>query len=93
VPDDVFVGGRRHRYEISNEELLRPTGPAPEFAEDIAQTRERASKTIRKIKDQKTIFEPHRLIGRLLEEDNKRREKQQASSYPYSWDKPLFEAQ
>lgn len=64
-----------------------------DFPEEIGETRKRALRTIGKIKVQSIIIQPHPLIGRLLEEDNNRREKQRTSPYSYSWDKPLFEAQ
>ncbi len=94
VSDDVFVGGRRyHWYEIPDEELLEPIPLPADFPDDIEETRKLASKKIEKIKVQSTLIHAHPLIARLLEEDNDRREKQLASPYPFSWDKPLFETQ
>lgn len=76
MSNDVFVGGRRHHwYEISDEELRNPIPQPADFPEEIGQTRKLALKTIGKIKVQNIIIQPHPLIGRLLEEDNRQMQK------------------
>jgi hypothetical protein len=94
MSDEVLVGGRPYyRYEVSIDELAKPIPLPPEFPEGIEETRKRALRAIGKIKVENSTVQQHRLIGRLLDEDNERREKQQSSAYSYSWNKPLFEAQ
>lgn len=94
MPEEVVVGGRPYYWhDVSIDELAKPIPLPREFPEGIGETRKQALRMIGKIKVQNSIVQPHRLIGRLLDEDNERREKQRSSAYSYSWDKPLFEAQ
>jgi hypothetical protein len=92
--DEVIVGGGGNYWywHLSDEELLGPIPPPPEFAESIEAVRERIAKVIGKVTIPRDIAIWHPAIDRLLKEDDKRREKQLAAPYPVSWDNPLFDA-
>ncbi len=91
--DEVIVGGGGNywHWHLSDEELLGPIPPPPEFAESIEAVRERIAKVVGKVTVPRDLAIWHPAIGRLLKEDDKRREKQAASRYPMSWDNPLFD--
>ncbi|HET8925742.1 MAG TPA: hypothetical protein VFN26_22350 [Candidatus Acidoferrum sp.] len=92
--DEVIVGGGGnywHRH-LSDEELLVPIPPPPEFAESIEAVRERIAKVVGKLTVPRDIVTWHPAIDRLLKEDDKRREKQLAARYQMSWDNPMFDA-
>ena len=69
-----------------------PVPPPPSFAEPITEVRDRVRTLVGKVSIPKTFNKIHPLISRLLEEDERRREKQRTSSYAFSWDAPLFDA-
>jgi len=94
MSDEVIVGGRGDQWywHLSDEELLGPIPPAPEFRESVEALRERVAKAIGKVTVPRDTIIWHPAIDRLLKEDEKRREKQAAASYPMSWDNPLFES-
>lgn len=92
MDDEVVVGGGGHWYQQwSNEELLAPLPPPPVFDEPIEAVRERIAKVIGKVSVRREVHDWHPAIDRLLKEDDKRRERQLASSYPMSWDAPRFD--
>ncbi len=62
----------------------------PTFSEAISDLTARVRQTVGKVTAPKTLAQPHRLIARLLEEDERRREKQQSTPYPVSWEIPMF---
>jgi hypothetical protein len=95
MADEVVVagGGSYWHWHWSDEELLAPLPPAPEFREPIEAVRERIAKVVGKLIVPRDIVIWHPAIDRLLKEDDKRREKQLAARYPVSWDNPLFDAQ
>lgn len=92
--DEVIVGGGGNywHWHLSDEELLGPIPPPPEFAESIAAVRERIAKVVGKLTVPRDIVIWHPAIDRLLKEDDKRREKQLAARYQMSWDNPMFDA-
>ncbi len=94
MADEVVVagGGSYWHWHWSDEELLAPLPPAPEFSETIEAVRERIAKIVGKLIVPRDIVIWHPAIDRLLKEDDKRREKQLAARYPVSWDNPLFDA-
>jgi hypothetical protein len=94
MADEVVVpgGGRYWHWHWSDEELLAPLPPAPEFREPIEAVRERIAKVVGKLIVPRDIVIWHPAIDRLLKEDDKRRERQLAACYPMSWDNPLFDA-
>ena len=94
MADEVLVagGGSYWHSHWSDEELLAPLPPAPEFREPIEAVRERIAKVVGKLTVPRDIVIWHPVIDRLLKEDDKRREKQLAAPYPMSWDNPVLDA-
>lgn len=94
VHDVVEFGGRNSwSYGTMTDELIRKEiPPPPTFPEDIGDVAGRMRKMVGKVTVPKTLTKPHPAIARLLEEDQRRREKQASSPYPLSWDNPLFDS-
>ena len=94
---DVVTIGRDDRYrsgrdEESDEQLLAATiTPPPPFPDGLPEITERAKQLVGKVRPT-SLGKPHPLIARLLQEDEKRREKQKASTYPSLFDAPLFDS-
>lgn len=92
--DDEVVIGAGHSYwhsSWSEEELLGPLPPPPEFDEPIERVRERIAKTVGKVTVPREVRVWHPTVEKLLKEDEQRRERQRASSFPSSWDAPRFD--
>jgi hypothetical protein len=92
--DEVDVGGETAwSYATAAEQFVGEEIPAPpSFAEDIAEVTERVRKMVGRITVPKTLTKLHPAIGQLLEEDERRREKQATSEFAWSWDRPLFDS-
>ncbi len=71
--------------------MLTSLPPPPGFEESVEAVRERITKAIGKLTVPREIRDYHCAIQRLLKEDEVRRQKQLATSYPMSWDDPLFD--
>jgi len=82
MADEVVVGkGASYWHEQwTKEELMAPLPPRPEFHEPIEVVRERIASAIGKVSVPREIRDCNPTIDRLLKEDGRRREKQQASS-------------
>ncbi|MFB3917465.1 MAG: hypothetical protein ACE14M_12095 [Terriglobales bacterium] len=93
MEDEVSVGaGGNSQYGYWNqEELLVPIGSPPEFSEPIEAVRSRIAETVGRVTVPHTVRSWHPAIERLLQEDEKRREKQATDPYPMSWNNPLFD--
>jgi hypothetical protein len=93
MADEVVVARSTSYWheEWTKEELMAPLPPPPEFREPIEVVRERIARVIGKVSVPREIRDCNPTIDRLLREDDRRREKQRASSYPMSWDAPLFD--
>jgi hypothetical protein len=92
--DDEVLIGTGHDYwhsGWSEEELLGPLPSPPEFEEPIERVRERISKTVGKVTVPREVRIWHPTVEKLLKEDEQRRERQRASSFPSSWDAPRFD--
>ncbi|ODM71380.1 hypothetical protein A6X20_30290 [Bradyrhizobium elkanii] len=93
MSDEIYLGARYYWQRTpSNEELLGPLGEPPAFAEDIAEVRDRIRKIIGKVTVGRVMTLQHRVISRLLADDEARREKQTTSPYAFSWHKPVFDS-
>ena len=93
MDDEVQVGGR-HDYWYrtwTDEELLGPLPPPPQFDATIESVRERIVKIIGKVKVPREVTYWHPAISHVLKQDEERRERQRASVYVSSWDEPLFD--
>jgi len=93
MDDEVLVGAGVGYWHSgwSEEELLAALPPPPEFEEPIERVRERIAKTVGKVTVPREVRIWHPAVDRLLKEDEQRRERQRASSFPSSWDTPLFD--
>lgn len=92
--DEVEVGGGNSwSYGTMTEELVgKEIPPPPSLPEEIGDVAGRVRKMVGKVSVPKTLTKPHPAIARLLEEDQRRREKQASSPYPLTWDNPLFDS-
>ena len=91
MDDEVVVGAGYWHSGWSEEELLAALPPPPEFEEPIESVCERIAKTVGKVTVPREVRLWHPAIDKLLKEDEQRRERQRARSYPSSWDAPLFD--
>jgi hypothetical protein len=93
MDDEVLVGAGVGYWHSgwSEEELLAALPPPPEFKEPIERVRERIAKTVGKLTVPREVRIWHPAIDRLLKEDEQRRERHRASSFPSSWDAPIFD--
>ncbi len=94
MDDEIQVGGRQEYWYQgwTDEDLLGPLPPAPQFDTTIESVQERIAKDIGKVTVANKVTWWHPSISRLLKEDEERRRKREASSYVYSWDQPKFES-
>jgi hypothetical protein len=93
MDNEVLIGAGRSYWHSgwSDEELLGPLPPPPEFEEPIEHVRERIAKTVGKVTVPREVRLWHATVDKLLKEDEQRRERQRASSFPSSWDAPQFD--
>jgi hypothetical protein len=89
MDDVVQVGGRPSFYSETEEELLGPLPPAPQFDVTLDVMREHIVETIGKVTVPCEVRDWYPAIERLLKADQVRREKLRASQW--SWNKPLFD--
>lgn len=85
------AAGKKDWYEDRRDELLESLPPASEFATPLSVIQERIAHSIGTVVTPRDVKYWQPAISRLLANDEKRREKQRASSYPSSWDNPLFD--
>ena len=94
MPDSAEIGANAFSTygtpidPLVNEATLSP----PTFSEAISDLTARVRQMVGKVAALKTLAQPHRLIARLLEADERRREKQQNTPYPVSWEIPIFDS-
>jgi hypothetical protein len=93
MDDEVVIGAGQGYWHSgwNEEELLAPLPPPPEFEEPIERVRERIAKTVGKLTVPREVRIWHPTLDKLLKEDEQRRERQRASSFPSSWDGPRFD--
>jgi hypothetical protein len=93
MDNEVLVGAGVGYWHSSwsEEELLAALPPPPEFEEPIERVRVRIAKTVGELTVPREVRIWHPAIDRLLKEDEQRRERHRASSFPSSWDAPLFD--
>jgi hypothetical protein len=91
--DDVQLGGKHERWyrTLTDDEVLGPLPPPPEFEHTLQSIRDRITKTIGKVTAPSEVNAWHPAISHLLKEDEKRRESQRTSEYVSSWDRPQFD--
>ena len=93
MDDEVLIGAGQGYWHSgwNEEELLGPLPPPPEFEEPIERVRGRIAKTVGKLTVPREVRIWHPTLDKLLKEDEQRRERQRASSFPSSWDAPRFD--
>jgi hypothetical protein len=93
MDDEVLIGAGHGYWHSgwSEDELLGPLPSPPEFEEPIERVRERIAKKVGKVTVPREVRIWHPTVERLLKEDEQRRERQRASSFPSSWDAPRFD--
>jgi len=93
MPDEVRFGGGPYWYQdsLSDAELKALNPLPPKFDEPLESLAERVRKRVGKVSVPRGLNRLHPLIARLIEEDDRRREKQQASTYSMSWNDPKFD--
>jgi hypothetical protein len=92
MPDTVSLGARDHRHWEYTAVLAEPEPVEPVFSEDIESVRERVAKKVGKVPMVRNLESPHPAIRKLVDSDEKRREKQRASSFLASWHAPFFDS-
>ncbi len=92
MPDRVWIGKNASTWSgaVTNEQLNEEASSPSVFPEGISDLKGCVRKMVGKVTVPKTMARSHRLIAKLLEEDEQRREKQRDSPY-WSWNKPLFD--
>lgn len=92
---EVQVGGWREysSYHIwTDDELLDPLQPPPQFGSTLESVRDRITKAIGKVTVRREVTDWHPAISRLLKENAVRREKQRASGYVLSSERTQFDS-
>lgn len=92
IPDEIVLGRGRGGYvedRLTDAEILGPVPPPPTFGEDLDTVRSRARAMVGRAPAR--VPGTYKLVSRLQEEDQKRREEQLKSRYPV-WDKPRFDS-
>lgn len=93
MPDTVTIGENSETYEVMAARLLaEPILPPPVFAEGLPQVVERVQRMVGPIGVPRTFDRAHPIVARLLDEDDRRRERQTKASFPLPSDAPLFES-
>lgn len=77
------------RYDPEGE-LAEPVPEPPIFPEAMEAVAERVAKRVGKVVRCKDLASPTLMVRKLLENDDRLREKQRQSSWHSSWDDPLF---
>ena len=87
----AFGPDERFSQQQQEERLLStPIEPPPEFTDGFAEVFARAKAQVGKIRAP-SLSRPHPIVARLFQDDEKRRQKQAASSYPSFLDNPIFD--
>lgn len=96
LADDLMFGGgpywRVYRPSLSDDELLGPVPPEPSFDESLDEIRKRVEASVKKILVPKDMARVHPVVGRLLAQDEAKRQKTRGQSYVMSWDEAVYES-
>ncbi|MDX1245413.1 hypothetical protein GOL91_03595 [Sinorhizobium medicae] len=91
MPEFVQFGGDRWSYYSQPKNLAEvDLPPPPRFGESVDALLSRIRVLVGNVPVPKTLSKAHRMVRRLLEQDNIRRQKYLASTYRSSFDAPLF---
>ena len=91
---EIIRSGRTHwdRYSTPNDLAEMDIAPPPEFSESEEQLTKRVEKLIGSVSVPRNLDRPHHQIGRLLKEDEMRRQEQSKANYVSLSNRPLFES-
>ena len=94
MSDTVTIGENPYEtYEVMAARLLaEPIPPPPTFSEELAQVVERVQRMVGRISVPRAFDRTHPLVARLLDEDERRRERQTKASFSFASDAPLFDS-
>lgn len=93
MSDMVSITKPTYSYRYDPEaELAAPMPEPPVFPEPLEELRARVIKRVGKVIRCRDLASPCLMVRKLLVNDDKRREKYQRSTYPSSWDAPLFDS-
>jgi hypothetical protein len=94
MSDTVTIGENPYEaYEVMAARLLaEPIMPPPTFAEDLPEVVERVRRMVGPVGVPRSFDRAHPIVARLLDEDDRRRERQAKASFPFASDAPLFES-
>lgn len=94
MSDTVTIGENPYEaYEVMAARLLaEPISPPPTFAEELPQVVERVRRMVGPVRIPKSFDRAHPIVARLLDEDDRRREKQAKATFSFASDAPLFES-
>lgn len=89
----VTIGGPSHGWTWDPEAELKDELPAPPvYPEPLADVQARVERGLGKVVRSRDLANPAVPVRKLLEEDERRRQKQAQSPYPSSFGNPLFES-
>jgi len=93
MPDGAEIGANTSSaYRSPIDPFVCEAAPLPPtFSEAISDLTTRVRQMVGKVAIPKTLARPHRQIAQLLEQDERRRQKQQSSPY-WGWDSPVFDS-
>jgi len=94
MSDTITIGEDPYEtYEVMAARLLaEPIPSGPTFSEGLPQVAERVRQMMGRVAAPRTFDRSHPLVARLLDEDDRRRERQAKASFPFAWDAPLFDS-
>ncbi|USG61459.1 hypothetical protein NBZ79_00525 [Sneathiella marina] len=94
MSNEVTIGGSHydnHYDRRTDAKILNSNPIPPTFDETIDEVKAKTEARFKKITMPRFPENAHHVIRRLLEKDEERRAKHLASSYPFDWDKPIFD--
>jgi hypothetical protein len=95
MSEEVVVGAKNYwgsHTTHSDQEILDATPSPPVFERDIEEVTTEIREMVGRLTVAKAIPRPHRLIAKLLEADEERRQRAANRTYLLSWDQPLFDS-
>lgn len=93
MSDEITIGARRFYYpQIDDEALLNnELSQSPEFLQSLSDVHEVVDKLVSGIIFPKSLKRPHRLLQKLLEEDECRKQYCEGENWVFEWERPRFD--
>jgi len=94
MSDEIIVhpGPMSAYRDLFDQEILNLAPTPPTFDRSLDEIMAEVRSTIRKVTITRTLDKPHRLIAKVLNEDEKRKQKTNDLPMSFILDKPLFES-